>query len=102
MTDSDPHSDPRTPGAPVSPLAMANRLYTDAGQERQELVRLTALVKLRPDLAPLIEVLMMGCHRRSATATMLAGVLPRSPAPPAPRGWWERVRVAWKVLFHGR
>jgi len=86
----------------VSPLAMANRLYTDAGQERQELLRLAALAKLRPDLAPLIEVLVMACHRRSATATMLAGALGRAPAPPAPRGWWERVRVAWKVLFPGR
>jgi hypothetical protein len=102
VTDFDPHSDPRTPGAPVSLAAMANRLYADAGQERQELMRLAALAKLRPDLAPLIEVLVMGCHRRSATATMLAGALPRIPAPPAPQGWWERVRVAWKVLFPGR
>jgi hypothetical protein len=85
---------------------MANRLYVDAGQERQELLRLAAVAETRPDLAPLIAILVEGHHRRSATSAMLAGTLPRiappPAAPPAPPGWWERVRVAWKVLFPGR
>jgi len=71
-----------------------------------EFARLTVLAGTRPDLAPLIEVLVESYHRRSATSYKLSayfhGAPMAPPMQPPPLGWWKRLRVAWRVLFPGR
>ena len=97
----DPRSDSRTPGAPVTGAQLASWLYHDAALERERVSRLAILAANRPDLAPLCEILAEDGYRRGATATMLAGALPRlaTPVAPAPPGWRWRIRAAWAILW---
>ena len=78
-------------------------MYADAGMERQEFERLSVLAGVRPDLAPLIEILVESYHRRSATSYAMSAFLHSAPAaPPVPPGWWGRLRLACKILFPGQ
>lgn len=80
-------------------------MYADAGLERLEFERLAVLAATRPDLAPLIEILVESYHRRSATSYKLSSYFhdaPVAPQPPLPIGWWGRLRLAWRILFPGR
>lgn len=67
---------------------------------------LAALAERRPDLAPIIEILIRGGHRRAATKGMISALHPQQleapAAPPAPPGWWGRLRLAWRILFPGQ
>lgn len=98
-----PRSDFRAKSV-LSAQQLSGWLYADAGMERQEFERLSVLAGARPDLAPLIEILVESYHRRSATSYAMSAFLHSSApaAPSAPPGWWGRLKAAWKVLFPGR
>ena len=78
----------------LPPLSLANQLIQDAAMARKRATRLELLLAQRPDLEPIIRVLIEAELSRAGIEVMATVPM----FPPPKRGFWRRIIDAWKAF----